>query len=80
MSGVPEEIAQQPATVASTTENLDKSSNKAEVDQLDDVKAARAEGSRTATKVLEYARIVESQNFRLFALARQVAPDRIGKK
>lgn len=74
LGGVPEEIASQPPTVASTKDNLEKSSNKAEADQLDTdyvtyVKTARAEGNRNAAKVLEYARIVEAQNVRLFALA-----------
>lgn len=74
LGGVPEEVASQPATVASTKENLEKSSNKAEADQLEAdysryVKTARAEGNRNAAKVLEYARIVEAQNVRLFAVA-----------
>jgi rubrerythrin len=74
LGGVPEEIASQPPTVASTEENLEKSSNKAEADQFDNdyatyVKTARGEGSKNAAKVLEYARMVEAQNVRLFALA-----------
>jgi rubrerythrin len=74
LGGVPEEVASQELTVASTKENLEKLSNKAEADQFDAdyatyVKTARAEGSRTAAKVLEYARIVEAQDVRLFALA-----------
>lgn len=74
LGGVPEEVAPQELTIASTKENLEKSSNKAEAEQFDAdyttyVKTARAEGSRTAAKVLEYARIVEAQNVRLFALA-----------
>jgi rubrerythrin len=74
LGGVPEEIAAQPPTAASTKENLEKSSNKAEADQFDAdyatyVKTARAESSRTAAKVLEYARIVEAQDVRLFTLA-----------
>ena len=61
-------------TVASTKENLEKSSNKAEAEQLDAdyatyAKTARAEGNRDAAKVLGYARIVEAQNVRLFATA-----------
>jgi rubrerythrin len=74
LGSVPEEVASQLPTVASTKENLEKSYNKAAADQFDAdystyVKTARAEGSRTAATVLEYARIVEAQNFRLFALA-----------
>jgi rubrerythrin len=74
LGGVPAEVESQPPTVGSTKENLEKSSNKAEADQFDAdyttyVKAARAEGNRTAAKVLEYARIVQVQNVRLFAVA-----------
>ncbi len=74
LGGVPEDVASQPLTVASTKENLEKSSNKAEADQLDAdfttyVKNARAEGNRNAAKVLEYARVVEAQNSHLFAAA-----------
>ena len=74
LGGVPAEVESQPPTVGSTKENLEKSSNKAEAEQFDSdyttyVKAARAEGNRTAAKVLEYARIVEAQNVRLFAVA-----------
>ncbi|HEV8038365.1 MAG TPA: hypothetical protein VGP62_05840 [Bryobacteraceae bacterium] len=74
MGGVPAEVESQPPTVGSTKENLEKSSNKAEADQFDAdyttyVKAARAEGNRTAAKALEYARIVQVQNVRLFAVA-----------
>jgi rubrerythrin len=74
LGGVPAEVESQPPTVGSTKENLEKSSNKAEADQFDAdyttyVKAARAEGNRTAAKALEYARIVQVQNVRLFAVA-----------
>jgi rubrerythrin len=74
LGGIPEEVASQPLTVASTKENLEKSSNKAEAEQLDAdyatyAKNARAEGNRNAAKALEYARIVESQDVRLFAAA-----------
>jgi len=74
LGGVPAEVESQPPTVGSTKENLEKSSNKAEAEEFDSdyttyVKAARAEGNRTAAKVLEYARIVEAQNVRLFAVA-----------
>ena len=74
LGGVPEEVASPPLTVASTKENLEKSSIKGEAEQLDAefatyVKTARAEGNRNAAKVLEYARIVEAQNVRLFAAA-----------
>lgn len=72
LGGVPEEVVAEQPTVGSTKENLEKASNKTEADQLDAelatyVKAARAEGNRDAAKVLEYARVVEAQNFRLFA-------------
>ena len=74
LGGVPAEVNPEPATVGSTKENLEKSSNKAEADQFDAdyttyVKNARAEGNRNVAKVLEYARIVEAQNVRLFAVA-----------
>ena len=74
LTGVPADVDSQASTVGSTKENLEKSSNETEADQLDTdyatyVKAARAEGNRNAAKVLEYARIVEAQNVRLFAAA-----------
>lgn len=74
LGGVPEEVASQPLTVGSTKENLEKSSNKAEAEQLDTdyanyAKTARAEGNRNAAKILEYGRIVEAQNIHLFAVA-----------
>ncbi|HLK19791.1 MAG TPA: rubrerythrin family protein [Bryobacteraceae bacterium] len=74
MGGVPADVTADPPTVATTKENLEFASNKEAADQLNAdystyIKTARAEGSRTAAKVLEYARIVEAQNFRLFAAA-----------
>ncbi len=74
LGGVPEDVVAEQPTVASTKENLEKSSNKAEADQLDAeyatyVKAARGEGNRSAAKVLELARVMEVQNVRLFAVA-----------
>ena len=74
LGGVAEEVIAELPTVASTKENIEKSSNKAGADQLDAdyatyVKTARAEGSRTAAKVIEYARNAEAQNVRLFTAA-----------
>jgi rubrerythrin len=74
LGGVPEDVVADQPTVASTKENLEKSSNKTAADQLDAdyatyVKAARAEGNRNPAKLLEYARVVEAQNVRLFAAA-----------
>lgn len=74
LGGVPEDVVADQPTVASTKENLEKSFNKTQADQLDAdyasyVKAARAEGNRNPAKLLEYARVVEAQNVRLFAAA-----------
>ncbi len=74
LGGVPEDVVADQPTIGTTKENLEKASNKTEADQLDSdlvtyIKAARAEGNRDAGKVLEYARIVEAQNFRLLAAA-----------
>jgi len=74
LGGIPEDVVAEQPTVASTKENLEKSSNKTAADQLDAdftgyVKTARAEGNRQAAKVMEYARTVEAQNVRLFAAA-----------
>ncbi len=74
LGGVPAEVNAEPPTVGTTKENLEKFSNKAEADQFDAeyttyVKNARAEGNRNVAKVLEYARLVEAQNVRLFAMA-----------
>jgi rubrerythrin len=72
LGAVPEDVVTGEVTVASTKDNLEKSSDKAAGDQLDSeytgyAKAARGEGNRTAAKVFDYARLVEAQNFRLFA-------------
>ena len=74
LGGVPEDVVAEQPTAGSTKENLEKASSKTEADQLDSdlatyIKTARAEGNRNAAKVLEYARIVEGQNLRLFAAA-----------
>lgn len=74
LGGVPAEVTADPPTVATTKENLEFASKKDAAEQRDAdyatyVKAARAEGSKAAAKVLDYARIVEAQNVRLFTLA-----------
>ncbi len=74
LGATPEDVVPGEVTVASTKDNLEKSSDKAIGDQLDSeyiayAKAARTEGNRTAAKVFDCARVVEAQNFRLFAAA-----------
>jgi rubrerythrin len=74
LGGIPEDVTPAEPVVATTKENVEKSSTKAEADQLDSeyanyAKAARAEGNRNAAKVFEYARTTEAQNFRLLAAA-----------
>ena len=74
LGGTPENVNPAEAPVGNTKENLEKSSDKAALEQMDSdfashAKAAHGEGNRDAAKVFEAVRLVEAQNFRLFSAA-----------